>query len=137
MPVQIKQRLKTTQGKQGSAGGAGIGQALGAGIGGIIGAAPGVMAANPVLAAKGAVAGASTGAGLGGIAGGLADPAQGGTAGTQEYVSQVPTQQLSQGSQQILDGIRSLKNMPEASSKYLQPMTEAYLKTQIELKRRG
>jgi hypothetical protein len=48
----------------------------------------------------------------------------------------VPTQELAQGSHQILDGIRSLNNMPNAKSKYLQPMTDAYIKTQIELKRR-
>ncbi len=129
MPVQIKPRVKTTPGTQGKKSGGGIGQAVGAGIGGIIGGLTGGPA--------GAVAGASTGAGLGGIAGGLVEPGSAGTAGSQEFISQVPTQQVSQGSQQILDGIRSLQNMPEARAKYLQPLTQAYIKTQMELKRRS
>ena len=137
MPVQIKPRVKTTPGQEGKKSGAGMGQAIGAGLGGVIGAVPGIVAGNPMIAAKGAVAGASTGAGLGGIAGGLVQPGSAGTADTQEYISQVPTQQVSQGSQQILDGIRSLQNMPEARAKYLQPLTQAYIKTQMELKRRG
>ena len=151
MPVQIKPRVKTTQGKQGSAGGGNIGAGLGGLIGGVAGfmqggaagaatgapAGPGGAAAGAAVGGvAGAIKGAGAGAGLGGIAGGLVDPGQGSTAGTQEYISQVPTHQLSQSSQQRLDGIRSLSNMPEARSQYLQPMTEAYIKTQIELKRR-
>ncbi len=137
MPVQIKPRVKTTPGQQGKKSGAGMGQAIGAGLGGVIGAVPGIIAGNPMIAAKGAVAGASTGAGLGGIAGGLVQPGSAGTADTQEYISQVPTQELAQSSQKILDGIRSLNSMPNAKSQYLQPMTNAYIKTQMELKRRS
>jgi len=122
MPIQqIKPRVKP--GSQGQKSGSGIGQAIGAGLGAAIGGPGGMMA------------GASAGAGIGGIIGGIAQP---GSAGTQaEFISQVPTQQVSQGSQQILDGIRSLQNMPEARAKYLQPLTDAYIKTQMELKRRG
>ena len=137
MPVQIKPRVKTTPGSSGKQSGSGIGQAIGAGLGGLIGAAPGIAAGNPIVAAKGAVAGASTGAGLGGIAGGLVEPGSQGAAGSQSFMSQVPTQELAQGSQQILDGIRSLNSMPDAKSRYLQPLTDAYLKTQMELKRRS
>ena len=137
MPVQIKPRVKTTPGTQGKKSGASTGQAVGAGLGGVIGGVAGFLGGGPIGAAKGAVTGASTGAGLGGIAGGLVEPGSAGTAGSQEFISQVPTQQVSQGSQQILDGIRSLQNMPEARAKYLQPLTNAYMKTQMELKRRG
>ena len=136
MPVQIKPRVKTTPGSQGQKSGASTGQAVGAGLGGLIGGVMGIPGGAAGIAA-GAVKGASTGAGLGGIAGGLVQPGSQGTAPTQEYISQVPTQQLSQGSQQILDGIRSLNSMPDAKSRYLQPMTDAYLKTQMELKRRS
>jgi hypothetical protein len=153
MPVQIKPRVKTTPGSQGKKSGASTGAAIGAGLGGVIGGVTGFIggtvaggvaggpagaaAGGSMAAAKGAVAGAATGAGLGGIAGGLIQPGHEGSAGSQEYISQVPTQQVSQGSQQILDGIRSLKNMPDARAKYLQPLTNAYMKTQMELKRRG
>jgi len=153
MPVQIKPRIQTTPGSQGKKSGVSTGSAIGAGLGGVIGGVAGFMgggaagaatagpagaaAGGAMGAAKGAVAGASTGAGLGGIAGGLVEPGQQGTAGSQSFMSQVPTQELAQGSQQILDGIRSLNHLPNAKSQYLQPMTDAYLKTQIELKRRS
>ena len=141
---QINARIKSTPGQAGKASGALKGSQIGGGLGGIIGGVAGGLAGAAggpagiaVGAAKGAAAGASTGAGLGNLVGGAIQPGQQGTAGTQELAAQVPVHQISQQSQQIVDGIRALNNLPEAKSRYLQPLTSAYLKSQMELKRRG
>lgn len=125
MPVQRKQRQTVTPSR---AGGAKTGQLLGAGLGAVLGA-PGGPGASLQAAA--------TGASLGGMAGGAIDPGQRGSVETQEFGT-VPTVQVAQNSQAILDGLRSLEDMsPDLQQEYAQPLTQAYIASMIDLKRRG
>jgi hypothetical protein len=136
---QITPRVITKEtGSAGRAGGGGLGQKLGAGLGAIAGGVTGFAAGGPGSAVAGAAKGATLGAGAGGLLGAAVAPGRADTRQIQQTVaSQIPVQQLSQGSQHILDGIRALDNLPQSKSKYLQPLTEAYLQSQMELKRRG
>jgi uncharacterized protein YcfJ len=126
---QINPRVKTQQtGSRGSGGGSQIGAGLGAVIGGIAGIAGGPA---------GVAAGAAQGASLGGLAGGLVAPGKADTRQiVQERMASVPTADLAAQSQKLLDGIRSLDAIPAAKAKYLQPLTDAYIQSKMELKRR-
>jgi len=140
MAVQrITPRVITKQtGSSGKKGGGGLGQMIGGAVGTVAGGVTGFATGGPAGAVVGAAKGATLGAGAGGLLGAAIAPGKADTRQVEQtVVSQVPVQQLAQGSQQILDGIRALENLPQSKSKYLQPLTEAYLQSQMELKRRG
>jgi uncharacterized protein YcfJ len=141
MPTQIVKPVRTQQtGQEGGARtGRNIGAGLGAVIGGVAGGIGGFTAGGPLGAvagaAKGAAGGASLGAGGGQIVGDIVQPETRQT--TQSQLGSVPTQNLSQNSQKLLDGVRSLNNHPGLAKKFQVPLTQAYLETQMELKRRS
>lgn len=126
LPVRKTQRQTVTQGKSG---GSKIGQGLGAAIGGVVGA---VAGGGPA----GALQGAATGASLGGIAGGIISPAKAGSVETTQQGG-LSTVQVAQNSQAILDGLRSLEQFPDLQAEYAQPLTQAYMASMIDLKRRS
>ena len=132
MPQRINQPVMNTKTQSARKSGSNLGQQIGMGLGAIAGG----LAGGPGGAAMGAIQGAGAGAGLGGMIGGAVKP------GRQEIVeqsvaSQVPVHDLAQQSQQLLDGIRALKQFPDSSGKYMTPLTEAFMESQMELKRRG
>jgi hypothetical protein len=101
-----------------------VGAGLGALVGGLTGG-PG-----------GAIAGAQSGAGIGGMIGGTVQPAEQGQV-EQSQIQNVPTLQVAQSAQQLADGIKALNASPNLAKKFGQPLTQAYLNTQMELKRRN
>jgi hypothetical protein len=130
--IPIKQPVRETR-TEGRPSGANIGGLLGAGLGAIIGtvAAPGAG-----TAAGAALGGAATGASLGQLVGGQVQQAEAPTV-SQEMLDGVPTHRMAQGSQQLLDGLRALESYPNLAQKYSQPLTQAYIQSQIQLKRRS
>lgn len=128
-PIQKPVRTKQVQSARES--GATKGQIAGAVGGGLLGAFFG-----PGGAVAGAQAGAGLGMGIGGAVGQQVQPAQQQVV-TQEQLATVPTHRMSQGAQQLLDGIRALDNYPALAEKYTQPLTQAYIQSQMELKRRS
>ena len=127
IPVQRTRRQTVNQG---SSGGSKLGQGLGAALGGLAGAV--ASGGNPGAALQGA----ATGASLGGMAGGMIQPAKAGSVETQEFGG-LSTVQVAQNSQAILDGLRSLENLPDLQAEYAKPLTQAYISSMIDLKRRG
>ncbi|MAH48281.1 hypothetical protein CMI37_20825 [Candidatus Pacearchaeota archaeon] len=126
LPVQRKQKQTVQQGSQGGTRlGQGLGAALGAVAGGIAGGGPG-----------GALQGAATGASLGGMAGGAIAPPKASSVETQEFGG-LSTVQVAQNSQAILDGLRSLEQFPDLQAEYAQPLTQAYMASMVDLKRRS
>jgi len=126
--IPVKQPVRTSS-SSGKKSGSNLGGLLGAGL------AAGAVAATGggAAAALGAAGGA---AGLGSLLGGAIQPGkQGGV--TQEMLAGVPTINMAQGSQTLLDGIRELNNFPSLAQKYSQPLTAAYIQSQMELKRRS
>jgi len=127
-PVRETRTAGQTSGQnRGAIAGAGLGAALG------VAAAPATGGASLAL---GALSGAATGASLGGLVGQQVQPGQAPQV-TQEMLNSVPTVRLSQGSQQLLDGIRALDKFPALAQKYMQPLTEAYIQSQAQLKLRS
>ena len=133
MPTQIAQPVRTkTTGKEG---GANVGRNIGAGLGAVIGG----VAAGTVTGGMGAAQGAALGASLGGTAGGIAGSTfQPETRQTeQSQLAGVPVSQLAANSQKLLDGVRALNSNEALAAKFQTPLTQAYIQTQMELKRRG
>lgn len=125
MATQIIKPVRTET--TGKAGGARTGRNIGAGLGAVIGGITGGPA--------GAAQGATLGAGLGQTAGDIVRPETRQT--TQTQLGSVPTQNLAQNSQKLLDGVRALNDYPDLARKFQVPLTQAYLETNMELKRRG
>ena len=132
LPVQRKQRQTVNQGSQG---GGRLGQGLGAAIGAIAGGLAG-SPGGPGGIAAGALKGAATGVSVGGMAGTAISPAKAGSVETQEFGG-LSTVQVAQNSQAILDGLRSLEQFPDLQAEYAQPLTQAYMASMVDLKRRS
>jgi hypothetical protein len=131
----IKQPVRETRTK-GRPSGANVGGLMGAiAAGGALAAtvATGGAAAPTIPAALGTV---GAGASLGSLVGGQVQQAEAPTV-SQEMLDGVPTQRMAQGSQQLLDGLRALESYPNLAQKYSQPLTQAYIQSQIQLKRRS
>lgn len=128
MAIRQPNQPVQTQQTQGRASGGGIGQLIGAGLGAVVGGATG--------GPGGALAGASAGGGLGATIGGAVQPGEQGQV-EQSQIQNVPTLQVAQQSQQLADGIRALNNSPSLAKKFGQSLTQAYMNTQMELKRRN
>ena len=141
MPTQIVKPVRTkTTGKEGGAkAGRNIGAGLGAVIGGVLGGVGGAVTGGPPAAAIGAVKGASSGglagAGAGQLIGDMVQPETRQT--EQSQLAGVPVSQLAANSQKLLDGVRALNSNEALAAKFQTPLTQAYIQTQMELKRRG
>jgi hypothetical protein len=88
----------------------------------------------------GAVPGAAAGASLGGTVGGLVGGAvQKGQAPETKHImfNDVPTIELSQNAQHLSAGARALNRYPDLAQKYAPQITQAYIQSQMQLKRRS
>lgn len=133
LPVNKPVRRQETAGRESGANKGGLlgALAVGGAIAGTV--ATGGAAAPSIPVAVGAL---GAGAGVGSLVGGAVQPAQAPQV-TEEMIASVPTDRMAQGSQQLLDGIRAIDQFPNLAAKYSQPLTQAYLASQMELKRRS
>ena len=115
---------------KGNSGGSGLATA-----GAILGAGLGAAATG----GAGAATGAGLGSSIGGAIGGLTPATQGSVEETlpPEVPGARSSFEISNESQQLLAGIKSLSDFPRLAEKYTGPLTSAYLQTQIQLKQKG